>query len=182
MKENFKKIENCKIILVVGPSGAGKDTLIRYAKKKFSADKNIIFLKRYITRKPDEYEDNYYISSKEFYILKQQNFFFTTWEAYNYQYGISFNNVELNEKKVVISISRTKVNDFEKKFKNVLTLLITANSKSLKERLKKRSRDAFWETRLKRQEMYFSAKRLIKILNENIELAKEQFISAIKSF
>ncbi|SDN75695.1 ribose 1,5-bisphosphokinase [Desulfonauticus submarinus] len=182
MQKDFDKIEYCKIILVVGPSGAGKDTLIRYAKKKFSADKNIIFLKRYITRKSDEYEDNYYISSKEFYILKQQNFFFTTWEAYNYQYGISFNNVELNGKKIVISISRTKVNDFEKKFKNVLTLFITASPESLRKRLKKRHRDSFWENRLERQLLPFNAKRLVKIINEDIELAKKQFINAIKFF
>jgi len=46
-----------KIILIVGASGVGKDTLIKYARKKMK--KEINFVRRYITRKPDKNEKTF---------------------------------------------------------------------------------------------------------------------------
>ena len=42
-----------KIILIVGASGVGKDSLLKSLKGKI----NINFVKRYITREPDQLED-----------------------------------------------------------------------------------------------------------------------------
>lgn len=47
-----------KIILIVGASGVGKDSLIKEAKKELKEEFN--FIRRYITRKPDKNEKNYF--------------------------------------------------------------------------------------------------------------------------
>ena len=53
-----------KIILLVGASGVGKDSLLNAAQKNF--EKKINCVKRHITRIADENEDNYFLSDKEF--------------------------------------------------------------------------------------------------------------------
>ena len=55
---------NGQLIVVVGPSGSGKDTLLKKVIKKIP---NSILVKRYITRKKDiKNEDHYSISIKNF--------------------------------------------------------------------------------------------------------------------
>ncbi len=130
-----------KDIFSYWPSGAGKDTLIKLAKEYLKDNKEIIFLKRYITRKPDKNEENYYLSREAFFILEKSGFFFTTWKAYNNLYGISFNEICLKNKKVIISISRKKVSCFERKFNYVHTLYITESVEKIEERLNMRKRE-----------------------------------------
>ena len=55
---------NGQLIVVVGPSGSGKDTLLKKTIKKIP---NSILVKRYITRKKDNNnEDHFSISVKNF--------------------------------------------------------------------------------------------------------------------
>ena len=51
-----------KIVLIVGASGVGKDTLLKQVKTKIDAH----FVKRHITRIPDSHEENYYINDDEY--------------------------------------------------------------------------------------------------------------------
>ena len=60
-----------QIVLVVGASGVGKDTLLKEAQNKMSFN----FVKRYITREPDKNEQNYYVEENAFEVLKNSDFF-----------------------------------------------------------------------------------------------------------
>lgn len=126
-----------KIILIVGASGVGKDSLIKEAKKEF--EENINLVRRCITREPDENENNYYFNHNAFNILKEQDFFISTWQAHNNLYGISRDC--LQDGVNIISISRGNITDFEKEYKDVYTINITLPKEELKRRLIKRDRE-----------------------------------------
>jgi ribose 1,5-bisphosphokinase PhnN len=47
-----------KLVLVVGPSGAGKDTLLSLARAACADDPTIVFVQRLVTREDSSAEDN----------------------------------------------------------------------------------------------------------------------------
>ncbi len=75
-----------KIILIVGDSGAGKDTLLKSLRNEFS---NINFVRRYITREADSHENNYFLETSAFTVLQTQGFFISS----RYAHGKSYENV-----------------------------------------------------------------------------------------
>jgi len=55
-----------RLILVIGPSGAGKDTLIGWAAATCADDGNIVFPRRVVTREASAAEDNEALSAEAF--------------------------------------------------------------------------------------------------------------------
>jgi len=152
-----------KIILIVGASGVGKDSLLKESKKYF--EKEVNFVRRCITRKADKNEDNYYLDDLDFDLLKQTDFFVSTWKAHDNFYGISKN--EIKNTSNIISISRAKISDFEEKYDEVYTINITLSKEELKNRLIKRARESIEdiEKRLNRNYEKITAKNLIEFDN-----------------
>ncbi|RXJ87538.1 AAA family ATPase [Arcobacter sp. CECT 8985] len=170
--------ESSIIILIVGASGVGKDTLIRQFKNK--EDINVV--RRYITRKSNEHENNHFITKDNFKKLQMQSFFISSWFAHDNFYGIPKNS--LKAKTNIISVSRSVIKDFENKFNNVFTINITLEKNELKQRLLKRSRESLEqiEKRLKRADYEVEAKNLIEFENnESIEVSKSKFYDLIIS-
>jgi ribose 1,5-bisphosphokinase len=77
------------LIIVVGPSGAGKDSLIRYARAKLSADETVLFVRRAVTRAADAAtEDHDSLTADEFSAAAAAGRFAVVWEAHGLRYGI----------------------------------------------------------------------------------------------
>jgi len=170
-----------KIILIVGPSGVGKDTLLREAKK--SLGENFNFLDRYITRKPCKNEGNFYLDDYAFEILKHKSFFISTWSAHGNYYGIAKKSIK--EGVNIISVSRSKIRDFENFHDNVFTININISKEKLKQRLENRAREnkEEIEKRLNRTYEKIEAENLIEFDNsEEIEISSKKFIKILKSF
>ncbi|MEA2777827.1 MAG: thymidine phosphorylase, partial [Acetobacteraceae bacterium] len=73
------------LILVVGPSGAGKDTVLALARAALLADPRFRFVRRVITRPADAGgEDHEAVSDFEF----GQRSFALRWQAHGLHYGI----------------------------------------------------------------------------------------------
>ncbi|MCF8056382.1 MAG: hypothetical protein K9K37_07065 [Desulfocapsa sp.] len=132
-----------KIVLVTGPSGAGKDTLLRIAREYFRADKQVCFSRRYITRIPDENEGNYFIGQDAFTLLRDNNFFVSHWQAHGNCYGIARTELSTLPRGSVsiVSISRGSIADFENSFEEVITLCLTVRKDILRKRLQARGRE-----------------------------------------
>ena len=77
-----------RLVLVVGPSGAGKDTLIGLAQAACAGDHTIIFLRRVVTREASASEDNQQISPEAFRQACARGDFAMHWEAHGHGYGL----------------------------------------------------------------------------------------------
>lgn len=170
-----------KIVLIVGASGVGKDTLLREAKKILSEDFH--FLNRYITREPCENENNFYVDEYAFEILKHKSFFISTWNAHGNYYGIAKNSIKdgIN----IISVSRSKIIDFENFCDNVFVINISVSKENLRKRLEKRAREnkEEIEKRLNRTYEKISAINLIEFDNsEEINISAKKFVNILTSF
>jgi len=168
-----------KIVLIVGPSGVGKDTLLKGARKILKNEIN--FVRRYITRKPDKNEKNYFLDEFAFEILKHNSFFASSWNAHGNYYAIAKNSIK--NKVNIISVSRAKISDFEKQYEKVYTINITVPKEELRNRLLLRKRETLEqiEKRLNRSYPKIEAKNLIEFDNsKNIEVSIKDFVELIK--
>lgn len=175
-----------KLIIIVGASGAGKDSLLKAAKDHFRDHPNIHFVRRYITRKPGEFEDNFYVDDVAFEILKDHGFFFSYWYAHELKYGVPKQAVESlkEDETMIVSISRTKIRDFEERFSgHVTTVNVTADEAIIKQRLERRKREDSMQihTRLQRMSIPVTAKTLINFENNaELEVSSVPFISLLE--
>jgi ribose 1,5-bisphosphokinase len=131
-----------RLVLVVGPSGAGKDTLLGLAKAACSEDSDIVFPHRIVTREPSAAEDNVAMSTDEFGRALEQGSFAVHWEAHGHAYALP---VEINDdiragRTVVANVSRTVLDDLRRAYANVVVVVITAPPAVLAERLAARAR------------------------------------------
>lgn len=78
-----------RLVLVVGPSGAGKDTLMRLAQEQLRDDRRFIFVRRVITRKADAaLEDHDTMSEAAFAAAEAAGAFMLSWRAHGLGYGL----------------------------------------------------------------------------------------------
>jgi ribose 1,5-bisphosphokinase len=156
------------LVLVVGPSGAGKDSLIRGAREFFGPAGEINFVRRYITRPPDGSEDNYYLDETAFIQLEKSRFYAATWQAHGNRYGIARHALENAAAAVSLcSISRRAIAEFEMGYCDVVTIMVTTQPAILRQRLLRRGRESCGEIegRLARAAAPLRARQLIEFDN-----------------
>lgn len=143
-----------RLILVVGPSGAGKDTLLGLAKAACADDPNIVFPRRVITRQASASEDNEEVSAGTFQEALARNEYAMHWEAHGHCYALSraIDDEIRAGHTVVANVSRTVIAVMRVAYANVLVVSITAPPDVLAERLalRKRASDGKIENRLHR--------------------------------
>ena len=77
------------LFLMVGPSGAGKDSLIRAAAETLDDDASYIIAERTITRPADSYrKDHEPVSDEEFRRRVERDEFMLSWTVHDTHYGI----------------------------------------------------------------------------------------------
>lgn len=79
-----------RLVYVLGPSGAGKDTLIDHARRALAGgDARVVFAHRYITRPADAGgEAHVALSDAEFALRDAAGVFALTWRSHGLCYGI----------------------------------------------------------------------------------------------
>jgi len=175
-----------RVILVVGPSGSGKDTLLRSAREHFDKEEQFAFVRRYITRLPDRNEDNYFLDPAAFTLLNNAGFFLSTWRSHDNFYGISYHALNESDtvKVAVCSVSRSAVSDFERRYARTTTILVTAQEEVLRQRLQNRGRedDAAVRRRLARADKAVVARDLIIFDNsQSLEYSAALFVELLES-
>ncbi|WP_210191740.1 MULTISPECIES: phosphonate metabolism protein/1,5-bisphosphokinase (PRPP-forming) PhnN [Rhodomicrobium] len=132
-----------RLILVAGPSGAGKDTLIDAARSVFRHDPSVVFWERVITRDDQTGERHRVVSEAEFARIAEAGGFFLAWQAHGLHYGITAEIVGALEagKTVIMNISRRAVGEALAKWPNTQVVLVTARPEVLRLRLQARGRE-----------------------------------------
>jgi phosphonate metabolism protein PhnN/1,5-bisphosphokinase (PRPP-forming) len=127
----------------VGPSGAGKDTLIDLAREKLAGDQRFVFVRRVITRSPSAGEDHEPISKAEFEEAEREGSFVVSWRAHGLCYGIpnSVIGAVAGGSIVICNMSRAAIPDAGRLFPTAL-VLVTAPSEILAERIAARGRES----------------------------------------
>ena len=131
-----------RLVLVVGPSGAGKDTLIARARAACRDDGTVVFPRRIVTRPPSPFEDNEFMSEAAFEQAAAKGAFAFWWSAHGHLYAIPLAvdfDIEAG-RTVVCNVSRTVVAAVRQRYANVVTVLITAPREILGRRLAARER------------------------------------------
>jgi len=130
------------LILVVGPSGAGKDTLMALARTQLAADPDIVFPHRIVTRPPTETEAHESVSEEAFESIKGQRGFAFCWRAHGFKYALSaaIDADVRGGRTVVCNVSRTLVPRLRARYACVLVVLVTAPRALLVARLVGRAR------------------------------------------
>jgi len=143
-----------RLILVVGPSGAGKDTLLGLAKAACVEDRNVVFPRRVVTREASLSEDNEQLAPQAFREGLARGDFAIHWEAHGHCYGLprSLDDDIRAGRTVVVNVSRMVVDTLRRAYACVVVVSITAPSKVLAARLAMRARssDGRIENRLQR--------------------------------
>ncbi|MCB5412213.1 phosphonate metabolism protein/1,5-bisphosphokinase (PRPP-forming) PhnN [Pseudogemmobacter faecipullorum] len=128
-----------RLVAVVGPSGAGKDTLMALA---CAADPGIRAVRRVITRPSEaggeEFEG---VSEAEFSRRLEQGEFALHWQAHGLRYGIPRQELT-GEGVLLFNCSRAVLSAAREQFPGLEILLVTAPAAVLAGRLAARGREA----------------------------------------
>ena len=132
-------------IAVVGPSGAGKDSVMRVAREALAADPRVHFIRRVITRPHDAVgEDHQPADEATFEAMREAGGFALHWQAHGNSYGIP---VEADAMvamghAVIANLSRTVLADLPGRYRRPLVVEITAAPQILARRIAARGRES----------------------------------------
>jgi ribose 1,5-bisphosphokinase len=133
------------MIVVVGPSGAGKDSVMSYAARHFAGEPRLGFVRRAITRPPDAGgEAHDAIDAAGFQARHAAGAFAVSWDAHGLSYGIPRETVDqlADGMTLVANGSRSALPAFAKSYAQLKVVLITARPDILAARLAARGRES----------------------------------------
>lgn len=156
--ERAAAVGSGRVVLVVGPSGAGKDSLIRVARERLAADPRFVFPRRVVTRPASEAEDNEEIGWAEYDALLLAGGFAAAWTAHGHGYGLraSLDRHVAEGRIAVCNVSRTVIGELSARYAEAVVISVTAPPAVLALRLAGRRRDGDGDlaTRLARSDEF----------------------------
>ena len=133
------------LVLMVGPSGSGKDSVLDWARERLTDDPRVLFVRRCITRDNDDpSEDHDAMSVAAFQKADMRGEFAITWKAHGLRYGLPASLlVHLHRGGVAIAnVSRKTIPILREAFSHTEVVNLTVKPEILAERLAKRGRES----------------------------------------
>lgn len=135
-------------IAVVGPSGAGKDTLLKHAAEAFAGRNDIVFARRVITRTCDgQTEDHDTLAQDAFEAASQGGAFCIDWSAHGLSYGLPASLLDEAEagKAIIANVSRDVLDACLTAFGRLAIVEVTVDPAVLGQRIAARGRESIAE-------------------------------------
>ena len=138
------RLDRGVLVLVVGASGTGKDTLLRLAQERLAGNAAFVFPRRRITRPSDASEPHMPVTDEQFRSILAANGFALSWDAHGLRYGIerTIDDDLRAGRCVVCNVSRTIIGDVRRSYGTVVVLEISASDAMRKARILNRGREA----------------------------------------
>lgn len=173
--------------LIVGRSGAGKDTLIGEAQRVLASDPRFSFARRVVTREAvAEIEDHDTVTPDEFEKHRLRGDYALAWEAHGLRYGlpVSVDAAILAGRVVVANISRGVIPHAFAKYRHCAVIEVTARPDILAERLAGRGRESQGDidARLARAEPRLPAGLMPVVIDNSgpLETGVRRFLAALR--
>ena len=173
-----------RVYAVVGPSGAGKDTLIAGA---VAADPSVHWARRVITRPAAPGGEPFLGVSREIFATwERQGLFRLCWQAHGLSYGIARSEFAPLDagRRVIFNGSRAALGLAQAAFADLIVIRISAPSRTLAERLAARGRESLEEieARLRRASCEVQADiPVIDIVNDSTpEIGISRLLAALQ--
>ncbi len=132
-------------IAVVGPSGAGKDSVLAVARSLLAGRSDVVFPRRTITRPADAgSEDHDSLDDAGFAAAEAAGRFALAWRAHGLSYGIpAAIDAEIAAgRAVVVNVSRTILPTVRARYEAVMVVQVTADRDVIAGRLARRGRES----------------------------------------
>lgn len=172
--------------LVVGPSGAGKDSVMMGAAARLAADPRFVFARRCVSRLADAPGENHIpLTSEEFRRRQAEGAFCCAWHAHGLDYGVprTIEDDLAAGRSVIVNVSRELIDDLRRRLAPIRVLLVTAPPAILAARLAARGRETEAEIleRLHRAgEMTVDGRDVVTITNDGpLERAVDRFVAVL---
>lgn len=133
-----------KLFYVIGPSGSGKDSLMRYARERLASDPRVVFAHRYITRPVELHGENHVaLTEAEFDARQAAGLFAMHWSSHGLRYGIGqeINFWLAKGCNVVMNGSREYLAEARRRYPALTAILVTVSPEILAARLRARGRE-----------------------------------------
>jgi ribose 1,5-bisphosphokinase len=173
-------------VLVVGPSGAGKDTLIGLARQALAGDPRFLFPRRVVTRPASAAEAHDTLAPEEFEAAVAAGAFCLHWRAHGLGYGIpaAVERVVRRGALALCNVSRTVLAEARQRLPGVTVAEVTAPPEILARRIAARARPADGDpmARLARRVAVGGAPPELTIMNDGApETAAERLIAHLRT-
>lgn len=133
-----------RLVYVIGPSGAGKDSIIGYARQRLGADRHV-FARRHITRPAGSGgEDHIAIAPADFDRDCAAGRFALSWRGNGLGYGVGI-EIDLwlqSGRHVILNGSRGHLAEAASRYPSLLPVLIAIDPAVLRQRLSARGRES----------------------------------------
>lgn len=176
------------LFLVIGPSGVGKNRLISEARAKSLGEEGTVYPRLYITQPEDQLGDAHIpLSAELFETMLSRGDMLLEWRERNLRYGVPKAVAQHLERgrDVIVTVSRTVVDDARARFDPVKILYINVDEETLSQRLKARGRESNAEIKLhvQRAHEYLIRGDDVVMVDNNGDLADTlaSFLAAIRS-
>lgn len=173
-------------VAVVGPSGAGKDSLIGFARDRLEASGRVIFVRRVVTRAADGgSEDHDSMDTIAFAAAERDGAFALSWDAHGLRYGlpIGLENDLAAGRVVVANLSRAQIPGLLQRYPNAVVVAVTADIEVIAKRLANRGRETAdsIQLRLSRSVVDRLPTSTVRIDNSgSLEVAGTQFVRLLQ--
>ncbi len=137
-----------RLYFLIGPSGAGKDTLLSELKRNRYAETQPLVAHRYITRVPRKNDENHVELSKfDFNQRRESGLFLFNWESHGYHYAIGreVKKWVKSGNSVIINGSREYLATAQELLPSLVPVWISVSEQLLHQRLMVRGRESATE-------------------------------------